>query len=204
MKVYSKKPHVVGYFHVGKPEMMFVQDMPVAMPGTGIRLPPHLKCFREIVHQAALAGRNSVDQYVYLSAKRMFVTPESNYNRPGWHIDGFGTDDLNYIWYDSFPTELCVDQEFELSNDHALSMVEMEQQVKQQNIVTYPRRMLIELDNTIVHRVAPVDIACVRTFVKVSISYNKYNREGNAHNHEFNYQWDMVSRSTERNDPAYK
>lgn len=204
MKVYSKEPRIVGQFDIDCKEMMFVQDMPVAMPGTYMRLPSNLECFRPIILEAMLAGRESADWYVYLSAKRMFVAPGVNYNRPGWHIDGYGTDDLNYIWYDSSPTEFCVGQEFELSLDHALSMKQMHWQAYNENIKTYPCGALLELDNTIVHRVAEVKYPHLRTFVKVSISRNRYNREGNAHNYLFDYNWEMVPRALDRNDPAAK
>ena len=202
--VYSKEPRIIGKFDIKCTEMMFVQDMPVAMKGTGVRLPIYLECFQDIVHAACMQGRDDVGQCVYLSAKRMFVAPGVNYNRPGWHIDGYGTDDLNYIWYDSNPTEFCVGQEFTLSEDHALSMQQMEWQAYQENIKIYPCGSLLELDNTIVHRVAEVKYPHMRTFAKVSISRNKYNREGNAHNYLFDYDWEMVPRALNRNDPAAK
>jgi hypothetical protein len=92
--------------------------------------------------------------YIYLTAKRLFVGPNCVGNRPGWHTDGFGTDDINYIWCDSLPTEFCVNQHFNLSDDHEASMRQMEDQAKPENIKTYPVGSLLRLDSAVVHRCA--------------------------------------------------
>lgn len=183
--VFSKEPRNLGTFDINCKEMMFVQDMPIALPGSPLRIPQHLECFAHLV--MAVAPCFTERDYIYLSAKRMFVSPDSNYNRPGWHIDGYGTSDRNYIWYDSCPTEFCVNQAFYLSDDHTESMKQMALQACVNCIKTYPAGSLLRLDNTIVHRVAKVTEPRMRTFVKISVSRNRYNREGNAHNYLFDY-----------------
>lgn len=201
--MFSHHPEILGEFLIDCPEMLMVQYMPIAMPGTSVRIPPHLECFRPLV-DAVLAKLTTDNDYIYLTAKSMYVSEGCNPNRSGWHIDGFGTYDKNYIWADSMPTEFCVGQRFELSDDHNLSLLEMEQQVCPENIVTYPINSLIELDSTIVHRVAPIPVAGMRTFCKISVSEHQYNLKGNAHNYMFDYKWEMIDRTIERNHPIAK
>ena len=200
--IYGKEPEIVGALEIDDIEMMFVQYLPVAMPNTEVRLPANLRCFEDLITIALTdAGWSRNVCYVYLTAKHMYVTPDNMGNRPGWHTDGFGTDDLNYIWCDSSPTEFCI-QDFQITDDHAISMTEMEQQAREENIVTYPIKTVLKLDAGVVHRVADRGEAGYRTFVKVSISKDKYNLKGNAHNYLFDYNWAMHDRAVERNHPA--
>jgi hypothetical protein len=199
-RIFSREPTNFGRVDVQCAELMFVQDMLIALPNQQIYLPRQVQCFAPLVERVVGIAR-PVDSYMYLTAKRLFTSPTCRWNRPGWHIDGFGTDDINYIWSDSFPTEFC-SQQFDLSDDHALSMIEMTQQVRKENVRTYGSGMLMGLDNTVVHQVAPVQDCGVRTFAKISISRNRYNLRGNAHNDLIEYDWQMVDRALERNDPA--
>jgi hypothetical protein len=203
MKVFSKEPLQIGRFNIQCSEMMFVQDMPIKMAhDSRILLPKNLEVFWPLVR--AVYGYLLLDDYVYLSAKKLFTSSTCSWNRPGWHIDGFGTDDINFLWSDSYPTEFCVNQGFDLSKDHTLSMQEMEQQARSENIKTYDNGLLLRIDNTIVHRVANVKHEGYRTFAKISISKNKYNRVGTARNYLFDYDWDMTERTITRNDPSAK
>lgn len=194
----STLPESLGQFQLDCPEMMFVQYLPIKMAGSyARRLPENLFWMYNLLRHIP---EPSKDFYMYVTAKHLYQHVDSPYNRQGWHIDGFGTDDINYIWSDSCPTEFCV-QEFTLSDCHHNSMLEMEQQADAFNIVTHPNNSLVKIDNTNVHRVASVKEAGMRTFVKVSVSKEKYNLKGNAHNYLFNYDWDMVGRSVDRNCP---
>lgn len=200
MKVRSIPPFNLGTFKLASPpELMFVQYMPVQMPGTDLRIPSHLQCYEPLFKPVEVAR----DDYVYLTAKHVFVTPGNAGNRPGWHIDGFGTNDLNLIWYDSMPTEFCV-QDFELREDHEGAMEDMENQAESENIETYPVGSLLCLNDQMVHRTAECTHGHYRTFVKISISEDKYNLKGNAHNYLFDYSWDMVGRGPTRNHTTHK
>jgi hypothetical protein len=207
-------PHALGQFAIDTREMMFVQYLPIAMPrstpepgsgawsnGTKVSIPRNVECFLPLIAAAFNDGMTSHDQYMYLTAKRLYVTPERMFNRPGWHIDGFGTGDLNYVWCDHAPTEFCV-QPFDLSDDCDESMAEMEAQVLPENIRTYGAHTLLRLDNTVVHRPALSTAPGYRTFVKISISFDRYNLEGNAHNYGFDYDWPMLPRNAKRNHPS--
>lgn len=206
---YGSAPKDLGEILAEASEMMFVQYLPIVMPELGPpRLPPNLAWTRPMVMKAIadFGGQDhwyncQNEHYVYLTARHMYVAPENMGNRPGWHSDGFMTPDINYIWYDSAPTEFCI-QPFRLSQDHVLSMAEMDQQADVRNIVTYPTRRLLRLDEGVVHRVAAGGMSGFRTFVKISISQERYNLRGNSHNYLFNYDWDLKDRAVERNHPV--
>lgn len=200
---YGSAPHVVGTFDVAPCELMFVQYMPVFMHtiDTTVRTPSHVACFRQLIAAAIDDAGGPRGRYVYLSTRHLYVTPDNTGNRPGWHADGFGTDDINYIWSDSAPTEFCV-QPFDLNRDCDVSMREMEEQARAANVQVYGDRTLLRLDSSVIHRTPMGAAPGFRRFVKISISTDRYNLEGNAHNPLFNYRWDMQPRATTRNHPS--
>jgi hypothetical protein len=194
-------PHVIGTFDIDPSEMMFIQYMPVWIPEPGLRIPAHVECFFPLIEAVMHRElRKLPTHYLYLTAKHLYVTPENMGNRPGWHSDGFGTDDVNYIWSDSAPTEFCI-QAFDLSDDCDASIAQMETQAREENVTIYPAKSLLRLDPSVIHRV-PINAAPgYRTFVKISVSESKYNLQGNAHNYLFDYDWEMQSREEKRNHP---
>ena len=201
---YGREPKVLGKLQLQPSEMCFVQYLPIAMPDFigALRIPANLCWTRPIVEAALFAQADiSLDKYIYLTVKHLWVTPDNVGNRPGWHTDGFGSDDLNIIWADKYPTEFCV-QDFNLSDCHEKSMQEMEEQVRPENILTYPEGSVILIDKWNVHRSPVIQESGFRTFVKVSISKEKYNLRGNAHNYLFPYNWEMHDRQATRNHPV--
>lgn len=176
-------------------EFCFIQYMPILVPLHHWAVPKSLWWVLPIlrkVNVGLLQGK-----YVYLTVRRMYGVN----NREGWHTDGFGTDDINFIWYDSCPTEFDIG-EFKLSKDHHLSMQEMAEQHNPSNLVTYPESHLIQLTQSNVHRVCPEHYQGLRTFVKISISDSKYNLLGNSVNLLLQYTWDYMPRQQERNHPV--
>lgn len=192
----GNEPQKCGLFKLTASEMMFILYLPVIMPNSNLRLPENLKWTEELFSNIDYTK----DDYVYLSVKSMYVGLEGR-GRPGWHLDGFSTDDINYVWSDSYPTEFCI-QNIEVSNDCKLSLQELEEQVLPWNVVKYPNNTLLRLDKTVIHRVSPSPDYGMRTFVKISVSKNKYNLLGNAHNYLFNYNWNMLDRDISRNHPS--
>jgi hypothetical protein len=69
------------------------------------------------------------------------------------------------------------------------------------HIKTYPVNTLLRLDEHVIHAVAPCETAGWRTFVKVSVSDQKYLLAGNSINHDLATHWTYVPRETERNCP---
>jgi hypothetical protein len=197
---YGQESIVMGYFKLVPEEMCFVQYLPIAFPTeqfSGVRIPQNLKWCEPLVN---MCMQQTFDKYIYLTVKHLYVTPSNMGNRPGWHSDGFGTDDINYIWCDNYPTEFCI-QDFNLSEDCDASLKEMEQQAKVENVKTYGENTLLRLDKYNIHR-TPVIGEGYRTFVKISVSKDRYNLKGNAHNCLFDYDWEMVLRSDSRNHPS--
>lgn len=202
MKVnkYGQEPIVVGHKFLDPKEMCFVQYLPIAMADCDrVEIPDNLSWARPLVNMVLKEGVSD-ESYLYLTVKHLYVTPSNMGNRPGWHSDGFGTDDINYIWCDKYPTEFCI-QDFNLSEDCDLSLREMEQQAKVENVKTYGENTLLRLDKYNIHR-TPVIGEGYRTFVKISVSKDRYNLKGNAHNYLFDYDWEMVVRSETRNHPS--
>ena len=181
-------------------EMCFVQYMPIKFPWSFIRIPDNLEWVQPMVDILKENGSWSDEDYVYLTAKHLYVTPDNIGNRPGWHIDGYLSDDTNYIWYNRFPTEVA-NGEFHLSPDHEMSLVQMEEQVDCTQIVTFPNYSILKLDPFTVHRSPIITEGSMRTFVKISVSKFKYNLKGNAHNYLFDYDWRMYPRNATRNHP---
>jgi hypothetical protein len=194
--MYGRAPKDLGLLYLEPTEMVYCQYLPVRMPGQGRRIPDNLRWIGPVIDRVHAES----DEYIYATVRNMYCTAESA-NRPGWHSDGFGTDDINFIWCDRAPTEFCI-QPFSLSNDHDASLLEMAQQAKDENIRTYEPRHLLLLDQYVIHRVAPNAAPGYRTFVKVSVSRSQYNLRGNAHNYLFDYEWEMHERGACRNHPV--
>jgi len=199
----QKLPEDLGEIVLKPSEVLYYLYLPVSMKGddnwvTDMRLSflhPLLEKVRENDPGAF------VDNYVYVTAKRMFVGGGVTPNRPGWHADGFLSSDINYVWYDCIPT-LFNKGLFVVEEDHVSSLVQFEEQADPSNIVTFPDRHLLKLDSSVVHAVGEATAQVMRTFIKISVSPNKYNLEGNSHNYILDYNWTMFDRATLRNDPA--
>ena len=199
--MYGEAPQIVGQFDINLREMMFYMCLPVKMrhlnfPVSSHRVPTRLWPVIPLID--AIPREEMFDRYVYLTVKRLFVTPEYKGQRPGWHCDGFGTDDITYLWCDALPTEFCV-QPFELSPDDQLSLKQMEEQANPARIRTYAPGTLLRLTERVVHRTSPAAYEGMRTFVKISLSRDQWALEGNSHNHLFDYDWLPQERSATRN-----
>jgi hypothetical protein len=205
-EIYGMRPVDLGLVDINPTEMMFWQYLPVKAPRRPIVYPcKNLEVFAPLVDMAIEKAGKTYDvgsHYVYLTAKRLFVTPENCGNRPGWHSDGFLTNDLNFIWSDSNPTLFWVpDEQVFFTQDHVKSLTEMEEHAEKGPFRTYPNKHLLMLDESVIHRVNDIEEPGMRTFVKISISRHEYRLEGNSINHVLKLNWDYVPRQVERNAP---
>ena len=193
-------PKSLGVVDINPTEMMFWLYCPIKIPYGQIYLPDNLDQFKPIIERV-IQNEYVGSSYMYITAKTLYVEGNNIGNRPGWHIDGFGTDDTNFIWYDRAPTEF-VQGDFNISDDCEKSMIEMEQIGNVNNHITYNPHTLLALDNTVIHR-SPVNFSSgMRSFVKVSVSPNLYDLEGNSKNHKLNLNIDYKKRRDERNHPS--
>lgn len=195
-------------FYPGTRDSKYYLYLPIALAGKmEIKIPNDLKSYTNLIHNAIefeQSRRSIGNLYIYLSIETSPLKMGITQKRPGWHTDGFLTDDINYIWYDDLPTEFCI-QDFDIQPCHVKSMEQFEEQAKPENIVTYPPFRLIRMTQYHVHRASiPKENKHRRTFIKISFSKHKYNLKGNTHNPQLNYDWIMYDRQPIRNHPIHK
>ncbi len=222
----SEIPESVGEFHLDNKEYMQYLYLPIKMGGKGgVCLEQRLWFLRRMIDAALLFENRYLSvselhkKYVYLTIKQTVIPKGLTQNRPGWHSDGFGTNDVNYVWYDKLPTEFMIGA-FEVSTDDAQSMKDFEaielnanRQIIR-NFIDHGDRHptpadfiqpkpfhLYRLTQNHVHRTVRSDCDQVRMFVKITLSDHVYAQEGNSHNYSIAYHWTLSPRKTERNQP---
>lgn len=219
---YGNAPESIGVFDLDFTEYMHYMYLPVQFAefGWALRLPANLAFAQDFVEDVISDefrrhGRNHW-QYVYVTARRGFATPGNPLNRPGWHADGFGKDDINYVWTDRFPTLFAEGEFWRISADHVVSVKQFTDQANDPTrypwgedreqpirLTTYPDKTLQRLDASVIHAAPEIPApGGERSFFKVSFSNERYNLVGNSHNHLFDYDWPMFTREQVRNDPA--
>mgnify|MGYP000256379685 CR=1 FL=1 len=215
MSEYGQAPLELDLFPLASwDEFMHYQYLPVRIPECSsdeMRLPERLRFLAPVVARALRDARTVAthlqDPYVYVTARRGFATPDNPLNRPGWHCDGFGTDDLNYVWWDTYPTRFWIGNPgiIEVSDDHHRSIDQFEAlAVLYPDSIddTMPGRQLYRLNPFVIHTTPNVPPpGTMRSFLKISVSRHRYNLVGNSRNHLFEYRWPMVDRDVARNDP---
>lgn len=209
MTTYHANPKPLGQFFVEGTEQLRYQYLPIKLVGeTEIKLEKRLFEFNSIIGAACCdyvgsVGLNAfVNSYVYITAKRLFQKEDKPITRPGWHTDGFMTDDINYIWSDELPT-IFNRGIFNLSDDDQLSLIEMEQQANPGYDWSWRENTLLRLTPFVVHKADETPFHGIRTFVKISISKDKYDLLGNSHNYLLDYDWVMRPRQDYRNIPQF-
>lgn len=208
MNKYGSPPKTIGHYTVETDEMFFYQYLPIKMKGSLFtsKYENRLKCFDNLIFSAGsdfiedFGIEKFMDSYVYLTAKRLYQSGGCYFNRVGWHSDGFMTDDINYIWSDKIPTIFNLTS-FKLSQDDNVSMLEMDQQADLNKNVLYENNTLLRLDQYNIHKVNESNFCDIRTFVKISISSDKYDLKGNSKNYNLDYDWIMRDRKKDRNIP---
>lgn len=204
--IYGALPVDLGLVDLSPTEMMFWLYCPIKLPGMqSVSVPDNLAQFRPMWERARsdCADRWG-NSYAYITAKTLWATPENPGNRPGWHSDGFLTDDLNYIWCDANPTVFFWDGgRHALSADHTASLGEMDALCEGRllSYKTFPVKHLLRLDQSALHKVDTNITPGVRTFFKISVSRHRYALLGNSINHELAPDWNYSDRHGERNCP---
>lgn len=208
LEIYGAKPADLGLIDLSPREMMSWLYCPIkARRREPCVIPDNLMQFRPIVDEVrmALSSDRWFDSYIYITAKTLWVNPENPGNRPGWHSDGFMTDDLNFIWSDTNGTLFWEpEKRVSFTQNHLASLREMHEAAEPDvaNHNTYQNKHLLLLDQRVIHRVADIKRAGMRSFVKISVSKSRYNLVGNSINHGLGLDWEYVERSDGRNDPA--
>lgn len=145
---------------------------------------------------------NDWTKYCYLTIKKMYVQPNSYGNREGFHIDGFLSDQDNFIWSDceATPTEVALGS-FILSECHEKSLEEMSLQSFNMFKHTLSTNVLYDMNQSCVHRPTTnrTDKAVLRTFIKITYSNELFNCYGNAWNYKLPHIKPSEQRSEIRN-----
>lgn len=121
----------------------------------------------------------------YLTLKHEYVNHASTGTRPGWHIDGFMSDQMNFIWTDCLPTAVVVG-DFSVSADHDLSLTEMTHQAQGRQIIHLKPKNMYELSQEVVHAPVVDDTRSpiLRTFLKLTFTKEEFNCARNAWNYK--------------------
>jgi hypothetical protein len=206
MNDYGKPPVYLGQYPISLPEVMYYLYLPVQMNELGLggtanlRLPPNLECCRGMISRATVFAQRRFP-YIYLSARKGWATPDNPLNRPGWHADGFGSEDLNFVWWTGPGTRFAVQEFVGISDDHIESLRQFDAQIDPERIVTYPEKGLYALDARMIHATPLIELpGCMRQYIKISLSDHRYNLENNSHNYLFDYDWPLTKREVLRND----
>lgn len=206
MNNYNKRPKNLGIFECNVQEFFSYTYLPIKLLGGAEPvIEERLKVFNNLIGRACCDfigsfGLDSyVNSYVYLTAKHQYQREGNGFNRPGWHSDGFGTNDISYIWSNRQPT-IFNSGSFFLSNDDVLSMKEMEEQAQPENNYSFDNNSLLRMDQFSIHRVAKYE-GGNRAFVKICFSPDIYNLKGNSINYLLDYQWNYEERLKTRNIP---
>ena len=141
-------------------------------------------------------------EYCYITIKKGYIQPNSFGNRDGFHIDGFKSDQRNFIWSDcdATPTEVAIG-EFTLTDDHEKSLEDMLVQSSKCFKQQLTTNVLYDMNQQCVHRptLNKTNEAVLRTFIKITFSKELFNCYGNAWNYKLPYIKPSTHRSECRN-----
>ena len=219
---YGARPIDFGVFDLDFVEYMHYMYLPIVIDEGLARdyqesLPANIQFADHLIevvrNYEAVSGMDW--KYVYVTARRGYATPGNPLNRPGWHADGFGTEDVNYVWTDRYPTDFAIGDFGTVSDDHIESVREFAATIEWEtgrgpsdgppkvSIEHYPDKSLLRLDDRVIHAAPEIPApGGERSFFKVSFSNNRYNLKGNSHNYGLTYDWPMFDRDAVRNDPT--
>jgi hypothetical protein len=188
----------------GSPEMMAYLCFPLWIPGSRMVLEPRLEKFRPLINAACdqECGAYNEWDYAYITAKTLFVGPNTTGNHPGWHCDGYGTGGVNYVWCDSSPTiyNRCGKfNKISANREEAPRQLNEIAEANLDDVYDLGTHNLVLHTDRVVHHAPKIWVPGVRTFVKISFSQHKFNLAGNTRNYGLNYDWTLFERGSERN-----
>lgn len=209
MNVFSKIPNgVVSNYDVSELEFCNIVYMCIKQKGSSeYSIPDNITnlvdtVLADIYSLSPDLYKDDWTKYCYITIKKQYIQPNTLGNRDGWHIDGFKSDQENFIWSDreETPTEVCIG-EFNLTNDHDKSLTEMLEQSSQMVSQQLKSNMIYNMDQSCVHRptINNTNTAVLRTFIKVTFSKELFNCYGNAWNYKLPHIKPTVNRKNNRN-----
>ena len=158
------------------PDDQYVLRMLVMSPESGgLRMPPELQWLRSTLElctymQSEIGVRHP---YIYVTVRSGIVRSVAD---DEWHVDGFSmrvphVPEQNYVWADSFPTEV-LDQQFVIPDDfdplkHNIHQFFQDRADESRVRVLAPQHLHL-IDPYIVHRRPAVVVGTRRTFFRIS------------------------------------
>lgn len=187
MKTIGKAPVLVKKdLFIECDEYMFVLNMPISFPiSNEIFLPDSLEFASTLIEECKKSEPLLFFQnFVYLTVKSLPVSGQNTGQRPGWHCDGFGTNDISFIWSNSNPTLFFSGEKFEISSDCLDSMFQMEQLANDHKELIHQSKPfeLLKLDEKVCHKPMDEMPQGERFFIKLVLSKKLFNLKGNAKN----------------------
>lgn len=175
-------------YDVSKLEYANIVYMCVKEPHKEFQIPENIKdVVSRVVADSMLLGRvDAKDQYCYVTVKRGYIPQGGIGNRDGWHIDGFLSDQENFIWSDCPETPtLVIEGTLEVTKNHPESLKEMEYYGRYARKFKLRSNTLYHLDKECIHKPSEneSDKTVLRTFIKVTFSKEIFNGYGNAWNY---------------------
>lgn len=204
--MYGNHPISLGKFNIKDRLGAYLLYLPIKINSSDIRLPDGYEELFPLVKKCLedykeFKGREC--RYIYLSFETSEVKKGITQKRPGWHSDGFLTDDVNYIWCSDFPTTYST-ANFNITPDHSIAIEEMNSQALPEFDNKIKNKTLVRMDQFVIHKATEPEKDGIRTFVKLSFSDDQYNLKGNSYNDKFHYEWKMYDRKMVRNHPQQK
>ena len=182
------------------PEQCFTLYLPIYM-NHNLSIPERFSPFSHLIYLAREDCKTKDYKYIYITVKNLFVEKGGMQNRCGAHVDGFMSDDENYVYVSGQPTEWISTALYKETPDHRASINNFNEYFSTSKILLMESNTLYRLGKTI-HRTPVIDYSHVRLFVKISFSNHKYNLEGNAINDGIRYHWKYYKRGMVRNHPT--
>ena len=208
---YGEAPKLIEELQIDQPgEFMHYLYMPIKLPDQQhLTLEPRIKHHFDVLLNVIISNFVSeygisrfIRSYIYLTAKYAYCDHNRLLNRPGYHTDGFGTSDINYIWSNDGATNFLIGEVGEVSTDHDQSMIDMENAAIKEPLLKarYEAGDILRLTPYVIHEEA-FGPSRYRMFVKVSFSDHFYDHEDNTRNYELKHPFGTRIRSIQRNDP---
>lgn len=190
-----------------------VLDMPIKFPGgTEYRVPKELNAFDEAISKIIsfehTINSNVNEYFAYLTIDQGYVPANSFQRKPGCHVDGFQGERIknkrpinrSYIIYDEIPT-VFYPQEFRTSHLNKATdnfFLSFDEQSNEEMAITFDPYKILLMNAYTVHRAGTINYDVDRTFFRLSFDTQMFDRYGNTHNPMFDYNWNMVTRDTQK------
>lgn len=175
--------------------------MCVKEPYGDIRVPENLvNIIKPVLKEVMKSKHIHAEDYLYISVKKSHVAPYTTAMRSGFHVDGFLSEDRNWILSDSLPTKVALGG-FSVDADHEQSLEQFAVQARYKEHVQLKPHTLYFLDHECVHAPSlnPRPETVVRTFIKVVASKELFNGYGNAWNYLLPHIKPTAKRGSSRN-----